>query len=131
MLQKKTETIFLHFSLYTATLFVKLHQEEHKKSYVCNKLENRAVTFRQQQGWGGKDPPPPELRLQYWTPGSSHTPQLGRAYSQCSIFQHQEPIRSHLHPTSFGTRSKVTFAWSETFHFRSEFSIICVCVCVC
>lgn len=51
------------------------------------------------KAWVGRTPLLQNWDCSYWTPGSSHTPQLGRAYSQCSIFQHQEPIQSHLHPT--------------------------------
>lgn len=43
--RRKQKTVFSHLNLYTATLLVKLHQEEQNKPY---RLENRAVTLGQQ-----------------------------------------------------------------------------------
>jgi len=57
----------------------------------------------------GRTPLLQNWELSYWTPGSCHTPPLTRAYSQCSIFQHQNPFsptRTPHRDPSFGTRSK-------------------------
>lgn len=126
-LQKKTETILSHVSRYTAALFAKLHPEEQNKSYVCNRLENRAVTLQGQQDSGGKDPPPPEPRAQLLDTGLVSHSSAHQGLQSMLYLPAPEPIQSHSHPTSRSVvwnQIQITSTWSETFNFRSEFSII-------